>query len=67
MLIALIGLCVWGVLVITARPLPPPPHCYHKMDVRTLTCLYCGVYAPYGYEENGNILTEEWPTEEFFD
>jgi hypothetical protein len=68
-LIALIGLCVGGVIICNTPPSPPPgpPPCHHTMDINTLHCQTCRVFAPYGRDEYGNILLESWPMAKDFE
>ena len=54
-------------LVMFCMTPPPPPSCCHDMNMKTLRCQICGVFAPYGYDGNGGINLESWPTAEDFD
>lgn len=47
-------------------PPPPAPRCYHDMNMKTLRCQICGAFAPHGYDGNGGVNLESWPTAEDF-
>jgi len=58
----IIFICVRLVMFCMTPPTPPPPpFCRHDIDMQTLRCRNCRVYAPFGYDGNGGVNLEPHP------
>ena len=40
---------------------PAPRNCHHNMNMNTLRCRTCGVYAPFGYDGGINLERHPYP------